>query len=108
MRDIKLNDKGEITINYEDFLSIVKEVALLQIANASIDEAMSKPQMNMTEAYRYFEMSRVNKWIKAGLLKPTSQNGKGAKKYLSTKKMIELSLKSYHCLDEMIKKRSGE
>ncbi|MGJ1362933.1 hypothetical protein [Sphingobacterium spiritivorum] len=62
---------------------------------------LSRPQLTQTEAFDLYDAYRVKKWIKAGLLRPESQNGKGSKVYYSHARIRELSRQSRHNLIEV-------
>ena len=87
--------------NYTITLTLdeLKELITTIISLDKVDKALSKPQLTKLEAERLYGDQRVNKWIKAGLLKPVSQNGKGSKIYFSHKKINDLSMKSFHHLN---------
>ncbi|OYD42279.1 hypothetical protein [Sphingobacterium cellulitidis] len=89
---------GEIEKKYllseEDIRTIVIETISLY----KQDEVLAKPQLIFKEACKYYGEIRVRKWIKSGLLKPQSQNGKGSKKYYSHKQIIKLSQEFRHYL----------
>ncbi|MFD2599870.1 hypothetical protein ACFSQ3_13010 [Sphingobacterium corticis] len=62
-----------------------------QIAEYLVNKTLSKPQLTQREASELYGEQRVGKWIRAGLLKPASQNGRGTKTYYDHKKIIKLS-----------------
>lgn len=76
----------------EDIRNIVTET----IALYKIDDFLAKPQLTYREACDHYGVNRVKRWIKHGLLKVESQNGKGSKKYYSHKKIIQLSKEWHH------------
>lgn len=84
-----------ITLTLDDLKYLVTTI----IAMDKVEKTLSKPQLSKLEAERLYGEQRVTKWIKAGLLKSDSQNGKNSKIYYSHKKIIELSLKSFHHLN---------
>lgn len=84
-----------IQCSLEDLTALVHSI----IARDKVDITLSKPQLSRLESERLYGEQRVTKWIKAGLLKPVSQNGKNSKIYFSHKKIIELSQKSFHHLN---------
>ncbi|WP_313266498.1 hypothetical protein [Sphingobacterium sp.] len=88
---------GEITFMLTE--EQLKEIIIGAIATYKIDETLAKPQLTISEAKRYYDITRVNKWIKSGALKPESQNGKGSKVYYSHKRIIELSKQWRHDLN---------
>lgn len=88
-------EKYNITLTIDE----LKELVTTIIALDKVDKTLAKPQLTKLEAERLYGSQRVSKWIKAGLLKPVSQNGKGSKIYFSHKKIIDLSMKSFHHLN---------
>jgi len=86
---------GEIENNYltvQQIKMIVKET----IAQLKIDECLAKPQLTAGEAGKYYGKSRVNFWVKKGLLRPICQNGKGSKIYYRHQDIIKLSELNFH------------
>ena len=73
----------------EEDYPLVEKVALFLV-----NKTLSKPQLTYREAVEYYGQSRVKDWISSKLLKPISQNGKGAKVYYSHKVIIKLSEQS--------------
>lgn len=88
-------EKTIIQVSLEDLTAVVNSI----IAKDKIDITLAKPQLVKYEAEKLYGKQRILKWIKAGLLKPVSQNGKNSKIYFSHKKIIELSQKSFHHLN---------
>lgn len=70
------------------------------VAEYLVNKTLAKPQLTFSEACQFYGDNRVRKWIKSGLLKPDSQNGKRSAIYYSHKKIIELSKQSRHNLNE--------
>lgn len=79
----------------------IKQIIIDTIAIYRLDEVLSKPQLIFKEACKYYGEIRVRKWIKSGLLKPISQNGKGGKKFYSHKRIIQLSEEHHNYLGSL-------
>jgi len=79
----------------------IKQIVIETIALYKQDEVLGKPQLIFKEACKYYGEIRVRKWIKSGLLKPASQNGKGGKKYYSHKRIIQLSEEHHNYLGSL-------
>lgn len=81
-------------------LSDLKAIVYSMVSDHKIDKITSKLQLTFTEACELYGDNRIRKFIKSGLLKPISQNGKGSKVYYSHKKIIQLTQNSYHHLNK--------
>ncbi|MDM1049501.1 hypothetical protein [Sphingobacterium hotanense] len=90
-------EKTVFQLTLQDLTAVVNSI----IAKDKIDITLSKPQLSRLEAERLYGEQRIKKWIKAGLLKPVSQNGKNSRIYFSHKKIIDLSQKSFHHLNHL-------
>ncbi|MEI2271810.1 hypothetical protein OHD16_06615 [Sphingobacterium sp. ML3W] len=90
---------GEITFMLTE--EQIKQIIIETIATYKIDEVLAKNQLTFTEGCKYYGPNRFRKWIKSGLLKPESQNGKTNKVYYSHKKIIQLSKQWRHDLNEI-------
>lgn len=84
----QLTEKYTVMILEEDY-PLVEKVALFLV-----NKTLAKPQLTYKEAIELYGQSRVKDWISAKLLKPVSQNGRGAKVYYSHKAIIKLSEQS--------------
>ena len=82
-------------------LSDLRAVVISMVSDERIDKVTSKPQLTFTEACSLYGDVRIRKFIKSGLLKPVSQNGKGSKTYYSHKKITQLIQNSYHHLNQI-------
>ena len=78
----------------------LQDAVRLVLREKELDNFLAKPQINRTELLKYYGAERSRKWLKANLLKPISQNGKGSKVYYDHKKVIELSKSSFHHLNK--------
>ncbi|MCY4781465.1 hypothetical protein ORI89_17545 [Sphingobacterium sp. UT-1RO-CII-1] len=85
-----------ITISLQDLKAVITSI----ISDERIDKILQRPQLSFTESCRLYGEHRIRKYIKSGLLKPASKNGSGSITYYSHKKIIELTQKSFHHLNE--------
>lgn len=81
-----------ITTTVDDLRAVVSAI----MADAKIEKLLKNPQLILSEAQAIYGENRINEYIKRGMLKPVSQNGKGAKKYYSHKRIIYLTTQSFH------------
>jgi len=82
-------------------LSDLRAVVISMVSDEKLNKITSKPQLIFKEACELYGENRIRKYIKSGLLKPVSQNGKGSCKYYSQKKINELIQNSYNHLPEI-------
>lgn len=86
-----------IIISVQDLKAVIISI----MADEKLLKVMQRPQLILTEACHLYGDNRIKKYIKAGLLKPVSQNGKGSAIYYSHKKIIELTQMSFHHLNDI-------
>lgn len=85
-------ENGIIKLTHQEFDLLVKTAITTYLTEKNLE----KIQLSQKEAFRIYGEQRVKFWIKNGLLKAVSQNGKGHKIYYDHKKIIKLSRESYH------------
>lgn len=82
-------------------LSDLRAVMVSLMSDERIEKLTNRPQLSFKEACELYDEVRIRKYIKSGLLKPISQNGKGSKVYYSHKRIIELTQNNYHHLKSL-------